>query len=375
MASEAYAVRHQAMGASFGLARTTVLVTMDEKHHLVPEFYLRGFADGEQIALTDRDLRRQFATSVKRALKVGGFYNLSQEPIQQLSKMDSVQRERYLADLAVMEQIPGLSSKIIELNGDVVRVLPGAIEALLSFLEGRGESALHRVRESFPDISGDDRLWAAHFVALQFSRGQALRTHVSDAMKLAFLEMLRGSPQMRKDWERQTGRPVEEAEAELAGITIGGDPVFAFMFDVFKETVPFFLAMRWRVLEFEPGSVLTSDEPVGLWGRPGRDLEASPLGIATADAIYFPLDSGLILQLLSPDSSAVEERRPGSQAKLRHSNATVASAARRWIVFQPGSSALDGLRVQRLPRLHLEKVGARLANDGTYRELMRLSSR
>ena len=55
---------------------------MDEKHHLVPEFYLRGFADGEQIALTDHDLRGQFVTSVKRALKAEGFYNLTQEPIQ-----------------------------------------------------------------------------------------------------------------------------------------------------------------------------------------------------------------------------------------------------------------------------------------------------
>jgi hypothetical protein len=184
-------------------------------------------------------------------------------------------------------------------------------------------------------------------------------------MKLAFLETSKGSPQMRRDWQRQTGRPVEEAEAELAGITIGGDPIFAFMFDVFKETVPYFRTMRWRVLEFDPGSVLTSDEPLGLRGRPGRDLETSPLGTATADAVYFPLDSGRVLQILSPDSSAVEERRPGSQAKLRHSNTTVASAARRWIVFQPGSSALDGLRVQRLPRLHLEKVGARFAEDGT----------
>ncbi|HUJ67215.1 MAG TPA: hypothetical protein VLX59_16840, partial [Acidimicrobiales bacterium] len=100
---------------------------------------------------------------------------------------------------------------------------------------------------------------------------------------------------------------VEEAEAEIAGVNIDGDPIFAFMFDVFKETVPFFLAMRWRVLEFEPGWVLTSDEPLGLWGRPSRDLETSPLGIATADAIYFPLDRGRVLQLLSPDSSAVEE--------------------------------------------------------------------
>lgn len=36
---------------------------MDEKHHLVPEFYLRGFAEGTQIGLVDRDLRKRFVTS------------------------------------------------------------------------------------------------------------------------------------------------------------------------------------------------------------------------------------------------------------------------------------------------------------------------
>jgi hypothetical protein len=64
----------------------------------------------------------------------------------------------------------------------------------------------------------------------------------------------------------------------------------------------------------------------------------------------------------------------GGKAKLRHSNESVASAARRWIVYQPGSSAPEGLQIRRLPRVSLDKVGSRIASDGTYRELMRFNS-
>ena len=348
---------------------------MEEKHHLVPEFYLRGFAADEQIALADRDLRRRFVTSVNRALKVGSFYEITQNPTLDLSTMEPSERDQYLESLEVMSQMPGLSGQIVDRTGDVVRVLPGAVEGVLSYFEAKAEGALQKLRVSFPAISNDDRFWVANFISLQFARGQALRSHVNESMKLAIIEMLEDSPRLQRDWKKRTGRSIEEAAAALEGVTIGGDPLFAVMFDVMKEMAPLVFAMRWRVLEFEPGSVLTSDEPVGLWARPGRNLETSPLGVSTADAIYFPLDCRLILQLLSPASPVAEGRVAGAEAKLRHSNETVASAARRWIVYQPGSSAVEGLRIRRLPRVTLDKVGARMAPDGTYRELMRFSSR
>lgn len=348
---------------------------MEEKHHLVPEFYLRGFAADEQIALADRDLRRRFVTSVNRALKVGSFYEITQNPTLDLSAIEPSERDEYLESLEVMSQMPGLSGQIVDRTGDVVRVLPGAVEVVLSFFEAKAEGALEKLRASFPDMSNHDRFWVANFISLQFARGQALRSHVNESMKLAIISTLKDSPRLKRDWRKRTGKSVKEASAALEGVTIGGDRLFAVMFDVMKEMAPLVFAMRWRVLEFEPGSVLTSDEPVGLWARPGRDLETAPLGVATADAIYFPLDCRLVLQLLSPTSPVAEGRLAGAEAKLRHSNETVASAARRWIVYQPGSSAVEGLRIRRLPRVTLDKVGARMAPDGTYRELMRFSSR
>jgi hypothetical protein len=349
--------------------------TVEEKHHLVPEFYLRGFAVNEQIALTDRDLRRKFVTSVNRALKVGSFYEITQNPTLDLSEMEPMERDQYLENLRVVSEMPGLSGQIIERTGDIVTVLPGAVEGVLSYFEAKAEVALERLRTSFPDISNGDRFWVANYISLQFARGQALRSHVNESMKLALIEMLADSPRLQKDWKKKTGKNIEEASAAIEGVTIGGDQMFAVMFDVMREMAPLVFAMRWRVFEFEPGSVLTSDEPIGLWTRPGRDLETAPLGVATADAIYFPLDCRLLLQLLSPDSPVSEGRIDGVEAKLRHSNETVASAARRWIAYQPGSSAVEGLRIRRLPKVTLDKVRARMAPDGTYRELMRLTSR
>ena len=140
---------------------------MEEKHHLVPEFYLRGFAANEQIALADRDLRRRFVTSVNRALKVGSFYEITQNPTIDLSTMEPSERDQYLEDLEVMSQMPGLSAQIVERTGDLVRLLPGAVEGVLSYFEARAEGALQKLRASFPDISNDDRFWVANFISLQ----------------------------------------------------------------------------------------------------------------------------------------------------------------------------------------------------------------
>lgn len=348
---------------------------VDEKHHLVPEFYLRGFADGERVMLTDRALRRSFPTSVNRALKAGRYYELTQSPTVDLRKLDPGERAAYLEALNVMNQMPEFTAQIIERNGDIVRVLPGAVETVLSFFEGKAEGALRRLRESFPHISGDDRLWVATFIGVQFVRGEALRAHVDEAMKLMFAQQMQRSPQMQRDWRRRTGRTLDDVSTAMEGIHFGGDRVFALMFEVFEHTVPIVLAKTWRLLEFEPGSVLTSDEPVGLWARPGRDLTAEPLGMTTADAVYFPVDSSSVLQLLNPESCMPELRRTGAAAKVRHSNQTVASAARRWVVSRPGSTALAGLQVRRLPTVHMDTVASRMAEDGTYRELIRVSAR
>lgn len=346
---------------------------MDEKHHLVPEFYLRGFADRERIMLTDRGLRRSFPTSINRALKAGRYYEVTQSPTIDLRKQGPKEREAYAETLSVMNRMPELTAQIIERSGDILRILPGAVEALLSFIEGKAEGALRGLRESFPHISGDDRVWVGTFIALQFVRGEALRARADETMKL--LSALRTQPSphtQRERRRRRTGKRPGDISTTMK--LFEGDQVLALMFEVFKKAVPVVLAKTWRLLEFEPGSLLTSDEPVGLWGRPGRDLVAYPLGLATADAVYFPVDSSCVLQLLASGSRVPEIRRSGEAAKVRHSNETVASAARRWIVSHPGSTALCGLQIRRLMTVQMEAVAGQMAQDGSYRELTRLSA-
>jgi len=139
----------------------------------------------------------------------------------------------------------------------------------------------------------------------------------------------------------------------------------------FEEIAPRLFARHWRLLEFLPTEVITSDEPIALWSRPGRDKTRNPLGIATADAIYFPLDHSRVLQLLGSTIEGPESRLSGSPAKLRHSNCAIASAARRWIVSHPDSASLKDVVISRHPGVRRESVAWRIADDGTYRELIR----
>jgi hypothetical protein len=122
---------------------------------------LPGFAIEEQLALTDRELRKTFVTSVNRALKVGGVYEITQSPTLDLGAMEHGERKRYVQNLDVMSRMPGLSGRVVERTGEVVRVLPGAVEGVLSFFETKAEGALQNLRTSFPDLSDDDRFWIA----------------------------------------------------------------------------------------------------------------------------------------------------------------------------------------------------------------------
>ncbi len=346
---------------------------MDEKHHLVPEFYLRGFAEGSQIGLVDRDLRKRFVTSVNRALKVGGFYEITQKPTIDLASLDDTERVDYLASLNDVAALPHLAPKIFRRDGDTVTILPGAVEAILGYFESRAKPALQRLRDSFPAITPEDRFWIAQFIGLQFARGHALREQVNDIMKLTLAEMVKDSPRLAKDWERGTGRKAHEVADALRGLTFTGDRMYTHMFDALTAAAEIIFLRTWRLLEFERGRVITSDEPCAPWGRPGRNIETHPLGLATADAVFFPVDSSRVLQFLRPDG-AVELRKAGSEVKLRQSNNAVASNARRWIVYSPYSTSVNQLAVRRLPTARLEKVGERIAPNGTFRELMRFSS-
>ena len=319
---------------------------MDEKQHLIPKFLLRRFSDDEKIVVWDRQLRKSIPTSVDRAAKIGSYYSVPEEP--------TVPDEGLEEALQTLSSVPGLRDSILEFNDDGTAILKrNAIEAFLSYMEGK--AVIGGEREM-------DRFYIAALVALQYLRGESFREQ--------FDEVVRAFIKFRLENSADSG---EMSLDVLDNLQIGTSHKLAMMLSMAIENIaPLLFKFKWRVLHYSAPEVVGTDEGVGLWARPSRDLEVNPLAIGTADAIYVPLGAHDILQLTN--STLKEEIVPGSDAKLRHSNEVVASAAQRWIFTHPDNSAVHDLGVRPRRRVRHQLFPLPSLPSGERRELLRFSN-
>lgn len=323
--------------------------------------------------LVDRDLRFSLPTSTERALKVGGYYDLTQSPQLDLADVSTDDRVAFERAWSILSSQPQFRDQVISRTGDSLALRRGGVEAFISFIEAQARDSLDRLRANFPDIPTEDRFNLANFIALQSVRGDHFRVTINEIARLALGHITESDPRMRAKWRATFGgRDVFEA---LEGLTFGGDRLLSEMLEIaFRIIAPEVFTRRWRLLEFPPHSVLTSDEPVGLWARPGRDPDTEPLGIATADCVFFPIDDSRVLQLLRPDVNLQEARVVGSTTKLRQSNQVIAASARRWIVHHPESLAIEMVSPSPHPRAVRQVISA-AHPDGSQTELVRFTRR
>jgi hypothetical protein len=347
---------------------------VDEKHHILPQFLLQRFASAGQIVLCDRGLRRLIPTSIERALRIGSFYRLEGDFSIPRSEL-----EKAIGDLSA---VPGLRDSILDIGPDTVRLKPDAVEAFLSHMEGRAAEPLSRLSAQGPPSTtgrrAHERFDIANLIGLQLVRGQVFRDSVDEILRAYFREQILAAPaEMVDRWrrfEKTRGRPpvddpIEHILAALDRIELAAHNKLGEMLPMaFREMAPRIFARTWRLLRFETPDVITSDEGVGLWARPVTALNLKPLAMATADAIYFPIDARHTLQLTRTAPS--EEIVAGSEAKLRHSNNAVASAAYRWIVAHPDNVVLGQLQVQARPRLHRHELSVEDSPDGLKRSII-----
>jgi hypothetical protein len=324
-------------------------MTMRPNHHLVPRMYLRHFADasGKLTVVARQPPHASHISTVKNACNEVGFYEL---PAEELDESDP------LAD-----------------GWD-----PEAVEKFLSQVEGDAAPVIDAlVAGRFP-LSPADRHAMALFVALQITRGWSYRIRAQRAMDLLGPDLIAINTREEVIRERLAAegrsasrRAIKNAQrrlAELPTITLPqGYLVATAVGHAMKTCRPLIENRPWRLLQFDEGSLVTSDQPVGLW-TPGSQKS---VGLATAQMIYMPLNRNTALAAATSGPDKISLAGP---TRARQINESVARHAHRWIFHHPADKPLSELDLPPIEEITSEVVTQVEEPDGTTHELVRMVS-
>lgn len=311
---------------------------MSARHHLVPQFYLRNFADeSDQVLLINRDdFTQVHRSAVKNAAVEVGFYRIETEELRR-------EEDRATHD-------------------------PEVIETHLSGLESRMAPAVAQLvsTRSLDGFTMEDWYHLLQFVSLQSVRGNRWRNDLQTLLDHSVrLEILSGMDDAKvRDWLESIGEPH------------GAEDVASFRDQLFNgpfpKVVPPQAVLVQESLKMALGNpdtddaglgqylapktlslirpdrvaVLTGDEPVCWWSHGD-----APVGFATAQVVWVPLARNLILQFGEPTVALTDLGLPDISTPGAHDqmalfvNELVASQAERWIVHHPDDQPLQGLSV------------------------------
>lgn len=287
------------------------------RHHYVPQFLLRGFADTrEQLLVVSRtDLRRTYRAVVGRAAAEHGFYAISSDELAVESRRDHN---------------------------------PEAIEAALAEIESDAAIDVENIRGGSFALNLDAHYRLVRLTALQLSRVPSFRQDYVEMANIAARRALelKLSRERVREYLLRRGKAVDDrsvnefydaartskftlkpskAHLTQATIKIG---IEAFMPDLFQR-IP-------KILRFAEPSLLTSDAGAGLWA-PGHG-NPRKAGIANARAVFLPLDRFTALAFM-------REGKPSDGVVQRiwadHINTVVAGSAAERIYQHPDDSLLS----------------------------------
>ncbi|MFZ2164123.1 MAG: DUF4238 domain-containing protein [Propionibacteriaceae bacterium] len=303
---------------------------MSARHHLVPQFYLRNFADAsQQVVLVDLGRpERVIRSAIRKACAEVGFYRIETEVL-------SRKEDRATHD-------------------------PEVIEHHLSQFERPAALAIGKLLSTgLTDLVEKDWFYLINHVALQTVRGHRWREDLNAATTLQMRIHLSQTitDERIRGWLAEAGRPstadeVEAFRAEMLGPK--GPKLVLPDVVMIQESIKLALGslgerlagMTLSLLTGDTVPVLTSDEPV-CWWSPGD----GPVGYATAKVVWLPLNPRVILQLRDHetdfDSLGLPPRTTaaGRDDLVRLINSEVAGQAHRWIIHHPDDQPLEGLRV------------------------------
>jgi hypothetical protein len=288
------------------------------RHHLVPQMYLRRFADDEsRLTAVPRDKAGQRVTlTVRKAAAEVGFYAIPADDLEPHARQGHD---------------------------------PEVVEHALADIESACASHIDRILDGeIPPPTETARLQLSLFIALQHTRGWRFRRDLADLARLtapAFIRQSITADRVRATL-KATGRPaapkdVEDMLVRLTGPN-GPKPVLRQAMYVqhavqnaIEVVAPTLFARRWRLLEFPKPCLAVSDEPVAVPVITGK-------GAANVSELWFPLDRSHALELALRGSEKLVQAPLGKARKI---NRLTASQAERWIFHHPDDDPLADLDI------------------------------
>ena len=299
------------------------------RHHLVPQFLLREFADqaGRLRMIDRRDVSgAPRLVSVNNACNEAGFYRIDTDDV------DPDHRDGHD---------------------------PEVIEKHLSVFEARAKRALYTMVHSDPPWEPYDRFDVVNFVALQYVRGWRFRRMLDERGTAVMRHLLRSDPdrlrQMAVDLARSDGLPVNETTIaagieEMVGprgprlVSSKPNAIQIGLKSAFGPLGEMLWVRALKVVHFAPDTtLLTSDSPVATWS-PGNTGRVLPLG--TAAAVALPIAPTTALWFTRGGTDGHSNARAVRAAQINH---VVADSAERWIFTHPERGALDKLAINPEP--------------------------
>jgi hypothetical protein len=294
------------------------------RHHTVPRFHLRRFADDRgQLTRVELPGTKRHPISVNDATVEKDFYTI------ELS--DGSSTDRFEDRLGEIEGLAARATSDLVDNG------------------------------TWP-IPVETRQGIAVWAALQFLRSPANRRAGNEAADLALkLEIAAGGrDRMRKVLEEIEGRPATDAEVEEWWAEMTDFDSYHVVNHpnahikqigrLLPGTFAQFCHRGWTIVRFIRKAMITTDTPVALLRGP-NDASDSPVGLETAGGILVPLDRRVAL--LMTEVGAQDLQLTGFTALANSFNQRLADGARRVIFHHPADDPLRGLKLPKPRRQEL----------------------
>lgn len=298
-------------------------MTRAKRHHQVPRFYLRAFADPKgRIQVYDRVSGR------------------------------TLERQR-IENVAV-------ESDLYTVTDDEGRPSDGA-ERAIARLEGGISESLSRLRGPDAVLAAEDQANVAAFIALQFVRTTAMRDQFENLFDLKIRMMTEANvggdpPHMVErfiekrhgaapDWLKEQVRSV--AADPSRPIRLPTEEWLVMMAELLPYLASELLARTWRLLMAGEGTYLTCDNPIALIVDPADSIQAVRLRNAVQILMPVAPDRLLVIEGAEPGPITVTT---AYGAWIRWANRSVANRSSRHVYWHPRSNPMKTIQIPSEPR-------------------------